>query len=88
MIEALRIPEGWTIEPMERQPDHMLISTPLPGRYMATIDFRARGFRMGCNTTGRLVGEEWNKRAKKYGGRGWRQQVVDDAIIRLQELIK
>jgi len=82
---SLRIPEGWTIEPLERQPDHALISTPPPRRYMATVDFRLRGFRGGYSTTGRLVGEEWNKPRKKYGGRGWRQAIVDDAVAHLRE---
>lgn len=85
-LEGLRVPEGWTIKPLERQPDHALVSTPSPGRYMATIDFRLRGFRTGYSTTGRLVGEEWNTRRKKYGGRGWRQQVVDDAVSHLREV--
>ena len=54
---------------------------------MATIDFRARGFRGGHSTTGRLVGEEWNKSRKKYGGRGWRQMLVDDAAAQLRRLL-
>ncbi len=81
-------PEGWALEPMERLPDHVLLCTPAPGRYMATIDFHARGFRTGCNTTGKLVGEEWNKRRKKYGGRGWQQELVDDAVAYLQTVIR
>lgn len=84
---SLRIPDGWTQEELSRQPDYVLISTPSPGRYMATIDFRLRGFRTGCGTTGRLVGEEWNKKRKKYGGRGWRQDLVDDAVAHLQEIV-
>lgn len=85
---SLRIPEGWTLEPLERMPDHALLSTPSPGHYMATLDFRARGFRMGCGTSARFVGEEWNKRRKKYGGRGWRQAIVDDAVVHLREVIR
>jgi hypothetical protein len=77
---TLRIPDGWTLEELPGQPDHALLSTPTPGRYMATIDFRLRGFRTGYSTTGRVVGEEWNKRRKKYGGRGWQQAIVDDAV--------
>ena len=86
--EGARVPEGWTIEPLPRQPDYVLISTPAPQRYMATVDFRARGFRSGYSTTGRFVGEEWNKRRKKYGGRGWRQVLVDDAVASLGELLR
>jgi len=85
---ALRIPDGWTLEPLERRPDYALLSTPSPGRYMATIDFRARGIRSGYSTTGRLVGEEWNKRRSKPGGRGWRQVLVDHAVAHLREVLR
>lgn len=87
-LAELRVPDGWTLEPMERQPDHALLTTPSPRRYMATIDFRARGFKPGCGTSGRFVGDEWNKRRKKYGGRGWRQTLVDDAVAHLQEVLR
>lgn len=85
---SLRIPEGWTLEPLDRLPDYALLSTPSPNRYMATLDFRLRGFRSGCCTTGRCVGEEWNKPRKKYGGRAWRQQIVDDAVAHLREVLR
>lgn len=88
MSLSLRIPDGWTLEPLERQPDHMLLTTPSPGRYMATIDFKLRGFRAGCSPIGRLVGEEWNRSRKKYGGRGWKQAIVDDAVAHLQEVLR
>ena len=84
----LQIPEGWTLEPLERQPDYALLSTPLPGSYMTTIDFGRRGFRSGYSTTARFVGEEWNSRRKKYGGRGWKQALVDDAVAHLQEVLR
>lgn len=87
MPERLRVPDGWTIEPMPRLPDHALLSTPPPMRYMTTIDFRLRGFRTGYCTTGRLVGEKWDKPRKKYGGRGWRQAIVDDAVAHLTGVI-
>lgn len=85
---TLRIPEGWTLEPLERMPDYALLSTPPPSRYMATIDFRARGLRSGYSTTGRFVGEEWNKPRKKYGGRSWKQALVDDAVTHLQAVLR
>lgn len=85
---SLRIPEGWSLEPLERQPDHVLLTTPSPGRYMATIDFRARGFRPGYSVSGRLVGDEWNKRRTKPSGRGWKQALVDAAVASLQELLQ
>lgn len=84
----LRVPDGWVLELLPRQPEHVLLSTPLPNRYMATIDFRARGVRVGYSVSGRFVGEEWNKRHKKYGGRGWKQALVDDAVAHLQEVLR
>lgn len=85
---SLHIPDGWTLESFARQPDYALLSTPPPRRYMATVDFRLRGIRSGCSMSGRFVGEEWNKARKKYGGRGWKQMLVDDAVTGLQELLQ
>jgi hypothetical protein len=87
-VTDLRVPDGWTLESMERLPDHALLSTPSPLRYMTTIDFRSRGFRSGYSVTGRFVGEEWNKPRKKYGGRNWRQVLVDDAVVHLRGVLK
>jgi len=84
---SLSIPEGWTLEPLPRQADYMLLTTSGPVRYMATIDFDRRGIRSGYCTIGRYVGEEWNKPRKKYTGRGWKQQLVDDAIAHLREVL-
>jgi hypothetical protein len=87
-LERLVIPEGWTIELLPRQPEHALLSTPSSGyRCMATIDFRARGIRGGLSTTGRFISEEWNKPRKKYGGRAWKQALVDDAVAHLREVL-
>jgi hypothetical protein len=87
-MSAFRIPEGWTLLPLERQPDYALLTTSPSPSYMATIDFRLRGFRGGYSTTGMLVGEAWNKKRKKYGGRGWKQAIVDDAVAHLQEVLR
>lgn len=84
---TLQIPEGWMFESNEQDPDHLVINTPPPGRYSVTLDFRLRGFRQGYSTTGLLVGERWNTKRKKYGGRGWKQTLVDDAVASLQELL-
>jgi hypothetical protein len=86
---SVLLPEGWTLEPLPRQPDHVLLNTPSTGyRCMATIDFRARGIRTGYSTTGRFIGEEWNKPRKKYLGRAWRQELVDDAVAHLREALR
>ena len=87
-MRALRVPEGWTLELLPRDEDRALLSTPPPLSYMATIDFRARGIRSGYSVTSRFVGEEWNKPRKKYGGLGWRQVILDDAIAHLREVLR
>lgn len=87
-VTGVRIPDGWTIEELPRTPDYALITTPPPTRYMATVDFRLRGFRSGYSISGRLFGEEWNKPRKKYVGRGWKQAIVDDAVAHLAEVLK
>lgn len=86
--DGLRVPDGWGLETLARRPDYALITTPPPLRYMATVDFRLRGFRSGLSTSGLLFGEAWNKPRKKYGGRGWRQAVVDDAVAHLREVLR
>lgn len=86
-MTGLRIPEGWALEPLPRDEDRALLSTPAPQRYMATIDFRARGIRSGYSVTGRFLGEEWNKPRKRYDGRGWRQELVEDAVIHLRGIL-
>ena len=87
-VSGLRIPDGWTIEMLPRTTDHALISTPSPLSLMVTIDFKLRGFRMGYSTTAGMVGEAWNKKRKKYGGRNWKQVLVDDAVAHLQEVLR
>jgi hypothetical protein len=83
---GVRAPEGWTFESLPRLPDYVLLTTPPPMRHMATIDFRARGFRSGYSISSRFVGEEWDKPRKKYRGRSWKQALVNDAAAHLREL--
>ena len=85
---AMHVPEGWLLEAMPRLPDHVILHTPPPGRYMATIDFHARGIRAGCSVSGRFVGEEWNKSRKKYRGRGWKQELINDAVTYLRAVLQ
>jgi len=84
-LTDLRVPDGWTLAPLPRVADFALLSTPAPRHYMVTIDFRARGIRSGYSMIGSFVGEEWNVRRKKYGGRSWRQELVDDGVAYLRE---
>jgi len=89
MATDLRIPEGWKLELIPHS-DQLLLSTPPPS-LMATIDFRLRGFRSGYVQRGRFVGEKLTRRGverKKYGGRGWKQALVDDAVAHLKEVLR
>jgi hypothetical protein len=86
-ILGVIIPEGWKLEPLPRQPDYALLSVP-SDPYMVTIDFGKRGLRTGYSTSGRFLGEEWNRPRKKYGGRGWKQALVDDAVDHLREVLR
>ena len=88
IVDGFHIPEGWTLEALPRSTDHVLLSTPSPGSCMVTIDFKIRGFRTGYSTTSRIVGDEWNKKRKKYGGRNWKQVLVDDAVTYLQGVLR
>lgn len=80
------VPDGWRLEGLS-MPDQVLLSDP-SGSFMTTIDFGKRGLRTGYSTTGRFIGEEWNKVRKKYGGRGWKQALVDDAVAHLRKVLK
>ena len=85
ILATLRVPEGWTLEALPRQPDHLLVTAPPPWRVMVTIDFRLRGFRQGCSITGPLA--EDVTRRKQYKGRGWQQAIVDDAVTYLRAVL-
>ena len=82
----MKIPHGWTLEPMKGTRDISILEAP--GLGSTTIDFRLRGFRGGMFVlSGRFVGEKLTKRGherKQYGGRGWKQAIVDDAVTWLK----
>jgi hypothetical protein len=83
---ALRIPEGWTLEPMTGMRDLFVVVAP--GIGAATIDFQQRGFRLGMFVlSGSFVGAKLTRRGyeqKKYEGRGWKQKLVDDTVASLE----
>ena len=87
-LEGFVVPDGWLLEGLPEQPDFALLSTPPPCSYFVTLDFRLRGFRTGYSTTGMLVGETWNKKRKKYGGRGWKQGIINDGVAHLREVLR
>lgn len=88
-LAKLRIPAGWAIEPAADDPRQAYLSTPGPIPYMLTIDFARRGFRPGMSTSGSLHGIDLARgtRRRTYGGRGWMQAMVDDAVDHLSALL-
>ncbi len=78
-MSGFALPDGWTSERLDD--DHVLIQTPSPERYMATVDFRARSWRTGLSTTGPVAS------AKKYRGRNWNVALVLDAVVSLEALL-
>ncbi len=73
-----KLPEGWTTATLVGE--QTLLTSP--HKYMVTVDFDKRGFRSGMSTHGQLL----NKTG--YRGRGWKQQLVDDAVKWLVEATK
>jgi len=90
MSDSLRIPDGWSLEPMSGRRDVSVLTAPQIGA--ATIDFRLRGFRGGAFVlSGKFLGEKLTRSGnvrKPYEGRGWKQTLVDDAAAWLQEVAR
>lgn len=85
--ESLRVPDGWILDLVSKSWPHLVLLTAPPPLGMVTIDFRQRGFRGGCTVSGHFVGEKVTRRGitrPAYGGRGWRQKIVDDAVAWLE----
>lgn len=75
-IDTLVIPDDWTAEAIDDDPD--VISLQRPGQHggFVTIDFGQRIFAGG-------YGRPHEMRAastKSYTGRGWRTAIVQDAV--------
>jgi hypothetical protein len=90
-LTKLQIPDGWKLEGERMIGDQALLVAPIDGtQYMATIDFSNRGYRSGCVYTGRFVGDDFLKKKtrKTYTGRGWAQQLVNDAVDFLRDVAK
>lgn len=73
------VPEGFTVESYYTNKDEATVVTS-PQKFFVTIHWRDRGFRNGTTTIGRLESK------KTYRGRGWRQQLVNDAVAHLQAI--
>jgi hypothetical protein len=80
-MDNIVIPAGWTFEDIKDR-GQTLLMTPAPQRYMTTIDWERRGFRSGYCTYGRLLNNG------SPTGRGWKQRLVDEAVVFLEGLLK
>lgn len=81
MSSPFVVPDGWEIHADGYGRDADVVQSPGPIRYMATIDWKRRGFRGGMTTYGDLLGD-----ATRYKGLGWQQRLVDDVVAWLRAL--
>lgn len=77
-MSELKVPPGWTLETLDS--GGSLLFSPEPERYMATIDWAGRGIRTGLSRHGKFISRA------EYGGRGWRQRLLDDAVRHLSSI--
>lgn len=81
-IHALKtyVPPDWTWEVVgvTGVSEHVLIKSD--DGYMVTVDFHARGCRLGLVVHGRMLSDE------VYAGRGWYARLVRDAVTFLRDL--
>ena len=89
MSYKFSLPEGWTFEDLDH--DTVLVKSPAPHRYMATLDMKSRGIRSGLCRSGRFIDEEpqlgrSRLKRKTYAGRGWQQKMMADAVKFLESL--
>ena len=70
-------PVGWTIE---HRDGYAVLRHPNTMGGCVTIDWSCRGFRGGYSTDGRLTS------SKTYRGRGWREELVRDAVAWLSSV--
>jgi len=76
-MKNITIPDGWSID----SEDASTVVIKAPQGYSAvyvTIDIKMRVYRAGFRTTGRPLSP------KSYGGRGWREELINDAITWLK----
>lgn len=79
-FEGVTLPNGWSVSPLdEGSKVHVVIQSP--HLVSVTVDFKARGFRAGMTSTGRLTSEG------TYGGLAWKQKLVAAAVRWLDQLV-
>ncbi len=74
--------DGWTAERVDWNGSEFYVVTTRGG-YMATIDYRNRGYRSGRSFSGLL--EDWRQepREYRYVGRGWLDRLTLDVVAHL-----
>lgn len=82
MPESFTIPPGWKLELLRARPEQWLLTSPAPRVGAVTLDFERRGYRLGFVRHGKLATD------KAYVGRGWKQELVDDAVAALTTATK
>jgi hypothetical protein len=84
MIDEI-IPEGWTKEvPCGDETGEVLVVST-PEKCHVTIDFKHRQWALGYGVTFlHIAGGSSN--GKKYSGRNWRKEIVQDAVSALKSV--
>lgn len=82
-VDQAWVPQGWVIEEFPRDPDIVVLNRPQDtGGGMVSIDFTKRVFDGGYQMP-RNFPQDVER--KKYGGRGWKEQLARDASSWLEK---
>lgn len=76
---TFKLPDGYETEVVAYAKNRFLIVRS-PSRYVVTVDFEQRCYRLGYAETGRIDS------TATYGGRNWRAYLVGHAVARLVDL--
>lgn len=82
-MSDFELPENWTLEDDAPEDGFSLITTPEPHKYRATIDWKQRTFRLGITS----IRNSAKLTTKKYKGRHWKTNLLEDAVAYLVGLI-
>lgn len=75
----MQLPDGWTSRKLTHNGCDFIEIVAPSGQFSCstTVDLERRAFRVGYSFTGPFVTK------KIYGGRGWRERLVADAVAHL-----
>lgn len=77
----IELPKDWTLAHDDPSPGFSVLESAEPHKYRATIDWKNRTYRLGVRTFGEKL------TAKKYKGRHWKTNLVEDAVAYLCGMI-